>query len=64
MFPNLNAEQRRRGLTNQAVANILEMSRRTYEYKKKSGRFDVDESKRLCKLFECSFDYLFASEAA
>jgi len=29
--------------------------------KKKSGNFDVTESKKLCELFKRDFDYLFAT---
>lgn len=60
LYPNLKAEQSRAGLTNQMVANAIGISRVTYESKKKSGRFDVSESKKLCELFKCEFDYLFA----
>lgn len=59
MFPNLQAEQARRKLTNQQVANYLNISRVTYEQKKKSGRFVVNECNRLCTLFGCEFAYLF-----
>jgi len=62
LYPNLKAEQSRAGLTNQKVADLIGVSRVTYESKKKSGRFDVSESKKLCDLFKCDFDYLFAAE--
>ena len=62
MFPNLRAEQARKDMTNQAVADYLGLTRVTYESKKKSGRFNVDESKKLCELFGCDFDYLFARD--
>lgn len=61
MFPNLKAEQARAGMTNQAVADLLKISRVTYESKKKSGKFSVDESKALCGIFNCEFNYLFAA---
>ncbi|GHV18792.1 hypothetical protein FACS18949_06110 [Clostridia bacterium] len=38
MFPNLNAEQARKGLTNRDVAAKLELSRVTYENRKKKGK--------------------------
>ena len=62
-FPNLNAEQARKGLTNQKVADKLGLSRTSYEIKKKSGRFVVAEVKTLCSLFGCDFPYLFDSES-
>ena len=46
MFRNLEAEQARLRLTNQKVADILE----------------TREIKKLCRLFKCKFDYLFAEE--
>lgn len=62
MFPNLRAEQARMQLTNQMVADILGISRATYEYKKKTGHFNVDQSRQLCELFKCEFSYLFGPE--
>ena len=62
MFRNLEAEQARLGLTNQDVATILGISRVSYENKKKSGKFTTVEIKKLCRLFKCKFDYLFATE--
>ena len=63
MYPNLKAEQARKGLTNKEVADVLGLSRVTYESKKKSGRFTVSESKALCDFFECDFDYLFSTNS-
>lgn len=63
MFPNLQAEQGRNGMTNQAVADVLKLTRASYEQKKKSGNFTVSECKALCKLFKTSFEYLFNEEA-
>lgn len=63
MFKNLQAEQARNGLTNQQVADILTISRVSYENKKKTGKFIVKEVFALCELFGCSFNYLFATDA-
>lgn len=62
MFPNLRAEQARADMTNTDVANVLGISRVTYEQKKRSGKFNVDESRKLCELFKCEFGYLFARD--
>lgn len=59
VFPNLNAEQARYKLTNQVMAEKLNLSRNTYETKKRTGNFSVNEAKKLCIFFKCSFDYLF-----
>lgn len=63
MFPNLDAEQARRKMTNSAVANILGISRGAYERRKKTGRFLADECQKLCETFGCEFGYLFAASA-
>lgn len=62
MFRNLDAEQARKGMTNMAVAKVLGLSRVSYENKKKSGKFTTIESKKLCLLFACDFEYLFATD--
>lgn len=62
MFRNLEAEQARFGYTNQQVAEIIGISRVSYENKKRTGKFTTFEIKTLCKLFKCKFDYLFAED--
>ena len=62
MLPNLDAEQARKRMSNQSVADYLKLSRVSYESKKKTGRFVVKEIKDLCALFKCSFEYLFATD--
>lgn len=59
MLINLCAEQSRLRLTNQQMADYLSVSRSTYEKKKRNGNFEVSQVNKLCKLFGCSFDYLF-----
>lgn len=61
MFKNLQAEQARKGMTNQEMADCIGISRVSYENKKKTGKFVVKEITALCLLFDCSFEYLFAS---
>lgn len=60
MFSNLEAEQARKRLTNQDVATYLDISRQSYESKKKSGNFKYSEIAKLLDLFKVSFEYLFA----
>ncbi len=59
MFNNLDAEQARRKLTNQAVADYLNITRQAYEVKKKKGSFKYSEIIKLLDLFSVSFEYLF-----
>jgi len=63
MFPNLDAEQARRHLSNGEVAEKLGMSRVSYERKKKTGKFYVSEIANLCCLFNKGYEYLFCREA-
>ena len=62
MFRNLEAEQARFSLTNQQVADKLDISRVSYENKKKTGKFTALEAKKLCKIFKVKFDYLFQTD--
>ena len=57
MFRNLEAEQKRAGLTNSEMARILDVSRVTYESKKKDGKFNRPEIVK--RFFNCTFEYLF-----
>ncbi|WP_302818387.1 hypothetical protein [Ruthenibacterium lactatiformans] len=59
MFRNLEAEQKRAGLTNSEMARILDISRVTYESKKKDGKFNRPEIVKLLRFFNCTFEYLF-----
>lgn len=62
MLRNLNAEQARADLSNQEVANILGISRVTYEKKKNTGNFTRSEITKLLDLFRCKFEYLFVMD--
>ena len=62
MFRNLDAEQKRFGLTNSEVADRLGISRITYESKKKTGKFTRAEIVTLLDMFNCKFEYLFAMD--
>lgn len=59
MFPNLQAEQARHKMHDQIISNYLGLSRSTYSRKKQNGKFTVFECDRLCRLFDCKFEYLF-----
>ncbi len=62
MFNNLEAEQARKNMTNQQVADFLEISRVSYENKKKTGKFYITEISKLCSLFDVKYEYLFATD--
>lgn len=62
-FPNLAAEQARKGYNDSDVAAILNISRQSYTNRKYRGDFKMSEAKKLCELFEKEFMYLFEKEA-
>lgn len=59
MFRNLEAEQARRQKSNSDVAELLGISRASYERKKKTGNFNRAQIVELMKIFDCDFNYLF-----
>ena len=60
MFRNINAEQARRGVTDQEIADLLGITRSTYSRKKNTGNFSLSEVRFLMRYFDCDFHYLFA----
>lgn len=61
MFPNLNAEEARKGLSESKVAIAIGINPNTYASKKRIGSFKLSEINKLLRLFNCSFDYLFTT---
>ncbi len=62
MFKNLDAEQARHGHSNARTAEMLGISRVSYESKKKTGKFTALECKRLCAFYGVPFSILFQTE--
>lgn len=62
MFRNLNAEQARYNVTNTDCAEVLGISRVSYERKKKTGTFTLSEAMALCKFFKVTCEYLFQKQ--
>lgn len=62
MFPNLEAEIARQGLTNKDCANVCEIAEKTFS-NKRTGQteFVLSEMKKLQARFfpNCSLEYLF-----
>ena len=59
MFCNLAAEQARKNMTDQQIADYIGISRQAYSNKKRNGKFYVAEISKLCDLFDCTYEYLF-----
>lgn len=62
MFRNIYAEQARIGYTNTKMAKFLGISRTTYEAKRNSGNFSREQIAKMLNLFDCKFEYLFATD--
>lgn len=61
-FPNLEAEQARKSVSDGEVAAHLGIARESYNRKKKNLGFTFLEVRSLCDYFEKQFDYLFATD--
>lgn len=59
IYPNLRAEQAKSGHSDEYVASVLGIPRSTYGNKVNTGRFKVEEIRKLCELYGCDFSYLF-----
>lgn len=64
MFPNLMGMKEYHNLSSEDMAEIINVSRQTYESKMQTGKFTPLECKTFCKRFGKSFDYLFATVEA
>ncbi|HBS60924.1 MAG TPA: XRE family transcriptional regulator [Firmicutes bacterium] len=64
MYPNLLGQKSVRKLTNNDMAQIIGVSRQSYERKMESGKFLASECAAYCKYFNKSFDYLFAVDVS
>lgn len=64
MFRNLDAEQARLNKNNQQMAEYLGYKdRKSYETKKATGTFTLNDAKKLARLFGVTMDYLFETVA-
>lgn len=64
IFRNLEAEQRRYGMTDEDMGRLLGgMCRQTYGTKKKTGTFTVLQIETLLSKFNCKFEYLFQTDS-
>lgn len=62
MFANLLGQKAYYKLTDQDMADIIGVSRVTYDSKMKSGRFTPAECMKFCRYFKKPFEFLFAME--
>ncbi len=57
-YPNINAERSRRGLTVEALAKELGVSRKTIYNWMAHGNIPQSKLEKMAELFDCSIDYL------
>lgn len=60
MYPNLLGQKAYHGMSNDDMAKIIHVSRRTYEHKMQTGKFTLEEGRAYCTYFNKTFDFLFA----
>lgn len=58
MYPNIEAERARRGMTTEELACMLGVSRKTYYNWVSQGKIPFDKVKQLSEIFSVSTDYL------
>lgn len=59
MCEKLKAKQAYFGMTNKQIASELGIGVNTYIFKKRTGKFFLDEILKLMELFDCTFEELF-----
>ena len=58
LYPNINAERSRKGLTIENFAKELGVSRKTIYNWMAHGNIPQSKLKMMAEMFECSIDYL------
>lgn len=62
MFPNLMGQKAYNKLSDSDMAQIIGVSRPTYERKLATGGFVASECRKYMQYFHKSFEYLFATD--
>jgi len=58
MYPNLEAEQARRGHSEEYIAEALGITLQEYRTRKDSGAFSLTDTIKLVKVYDKPVDYL------
>lgn len=61
-YPNIEAERSRNGYTYEALAAILNVSRKTVYNWISSGNIPQSALEKMAETFDCSIDYLLISK--
>ena len=58
MFPNIDAERARIGMTKAQLAKELQVCEKTLYHWERSGNFTLAAMNKMSELFGCTIDYL------
>lgn len=58
MYPNIEAERARKGLTKEELANVLGVDRKTLRKWVNVGNIPMDKLNQMANFFGCTTDYL------
>ena len=61
MYPNIEAERARKGMTKEELAKALGVDRKTLRKWVNSGHIPVEKLNEMADLFNCSTDYLLST---
>ena len=61
MYPNIEAERARKGLTKEELASILGVDRKTLRKWVNSGNIPTNKLAEMAMFFGCSTDYLLST---
>jgi len=64
MYPNIEAERARKGLSQEELAEMLGVTRKTYYNWLVKGRIPQSKLVRMADIFEVSVEYLLCSSIA
>ena len=64
MYPNINAERARNGLSVEQLSNMLGITRRTFYNWVTKGRIPQKQLEKMAELFGVSIDYLLMPDSA
>ena len=62
MYPNIEAERARRGLSQSELASKLKITRKTYYNWLKNNKIPMNKIKEMANIFDVSIDYLLSQK--
>lgn len=62
LYPNINAERARMGLSVEETAQLLNVTRKTFYNWVSSGNIPQNKLEKMSELFGCSINYLLSQD--